>query len=68
MTDSSNTSLDLAALDALTGGAFSVSNSAERSARLKEWLTTQPTLPQLQAVVDEMSHRDKGAAKVVREK
>ena len=68
MTDSSNTSLDLAALDALTGGAFSVSNSAERSARLKEWLTTQPTLPQLQAVFDEMSHRDKGAAKVVREK
>ncbi|PUE58457.1 hypothetical protein B9Z44_01895 [Limnohabitans curvus] len=68
MTDSSNKPLDLAALDKLTGGAFTVSTSADRTARLRDWLAGQPTLEQLQAVFDEMSHRDKGAAKVLREK
>ncbi|HQR85217.1 MAG: hypothetical protein B7Y59_11905 [Burkholderiales bacterium 35-55-47] len=68
MTDSSNKSLDLAALDKLTGGAFTVSTSAERTAHLRDWLAGQPTLEQVQAVFDEMSHRDKGAAKVLREK
>ncbi len=68
MTDSSNKSLDLAALDTLTGGAFTVSTSADRTARLRDWLANQPTLEQLQAVFDEMSHRDKGASKVLREK
>ena len=68
MTDSSNKSLDLAALDTLTGGAFTVSTSADRTARLRDWLAGQPTLEQVQAVFDEMSHRDKGAAKVLREK
>ncbi len=68
MTDSSNKPLDLAALDKLTGGAFTVSTSADRTARLRDWLASQPTLEQLQAVFDEMSHRDKGAAKALREK
>ncbi len=68
MTDSSNKPLDLAALDKLTGGAFTVSTAADRTARLRDWLTGQPTLDQVQAVFDEMSHRDKGAAKVLREK
>lgn len=68
MTDSSNKPLDLAALDTLTGGAFTVSTSADRTARLRDWLAGQPTLEQVQAVFDEMSHRDKGAAKVLREK
>ena len=68
MTDSSNKSLDLAALDTLTGGAFTVSTSADRTARLRDWLAGQPTLAQVQAAFDEMSHRDKGAAKVLREK
>jgi hypothetical protein len=68
VTDSSNKSLDLAALDKLTGGAFTVSTSAERTAHLRDWLAGQPTLEQVQAVFDEMSHRDKGAAKVLREK
>ena len=68
MTDSSNKPLDLAALDALTGGAFSVSTSADRTALLRDWLAGQPTLAQVQAAFDEMSHRDKGAAKVLREK
>jgi ATP-dependent RNA helicase SUPV3L1/SUV3 len=68
VTDSSNKSLDLAALDKLTGGAFTVSTSADRTARLRDWLAGQPTLAHVQAVFDEMSHRDKGAAKVLREK
>ncbi|PUE30659.1 hypothetical protein B9Z35_06260 [Limnohabitans sp. Jir61] len=68
MTDSSNKPLDLAALDKLTGGAFTVSTSADRTARLRDWLANHPTLEQVQAVFDEMSHRDKGAAKVLREK
>ena len=68
MTDALNQPLDLASLDKLTGGAFTVSTSADRTARLRDWLAGQPTLEQLQAVFDEMSHRDKGAAKVLREK
>jgi hypothetical protein len=68
VTDSSNKPLDLAALDKLTGGAFTVSTSADRTARLRDWLVGQPTLEQVQAAFDEMSHRDKGAAKVLREK
>ncbi len=68
MTDALNQPLDLAALDKLTGGAFTVSTSADRTARLRDWLAGQPTLDQVQAVFDEMSHRDKGAAKVLREK
>lgn len=68
MTDSLNKPLDLAALDKLTGGAFTVSTSADRTARLRDWLAGQPTLAQVQAAFDEMSHRDKGAAKVLREK
>jgi ATP-dependent RNA helicase SUPV3L1/SUV3 len=68
VTDSSNKSLDLAALDTLTGGAFTVPTSADRTARLRDWLAGHPTLEQVQAAFDEMSHRDKGAAKVLREK
>ena len=68
MTDALNQPLDLASLDKLTGWAFTVSTSADRTARLRDWLAGQPTLEQLQAVFDEMSHRDKGAAKVLREK
>ncbi len=68
MTDSSSNSIDLAALDTLTGGAFTVTTSGDRAARLRDWLASEPTLAQLQAVFDEMSHRDKGAAKVLRDK
>ncbi|MBU3647605.1 MAG: DUF349 domain-containing protein [Limnohabitans sp.] len=68
MTESSTPSFDLASLDTLTGGAFTVATSGERAARLRDWLNSQPSLAQVQAVFDEMSHRDKGAAKVLREK
>lgn len=59
---------DLNALDALTGGAFTAATASERATRLNQWLANQPEHEQLQAVFTEMSHRDKGAAKLVREK
>ena len=59
---------DVSDLDALTGGAFSAATASERAGRLSNWLSNQPTHDQLQAVFSEMSHRDKGAAKLVREK
>jgi len=55
-------------LDALTGGAFSAPTSGERSARIREWLATQPAIEQLQEVFKELSARDKGAARAVRER
>jgi hypothetical protein len=60
--------LDLSQLDALTGGAFAAPTSGERAARLREWLTSEPTEDRLVDVFREMAHRDKGAAKVVKEK
>ncbi|RCX09646.1 uncharacterized protein DUF349 [Extensimonas vulgaris] len=55
-------------LDALTGGAFSAATSGERAARIREWLATQPAPEQLQEVFKELSARDKGAARAVRER
>ena len=68
VTDSSSKHLDLPALDALTGGAFTAANSGDRTTRLRDWLAGQPTLAQLEDVFREMNTRDKGAAKVLREK
>jgi ATP-dependent RNA helicase SUPV3L1/SUV3 len=59
---------DLSALDTLTGGAFTAATASERATRLNDWLASHPDHAQLQAVFAEMSHRDKGAAKLVREK
>ncbi len=68
-TDKSTTSsLDLSQLDALTGGAFTAPTSGERAARLREWLTSAPSDDRMADVFREMSHRDKGAAKVLKEK
>ncbi|GGH63690.1 hypothetical protein GCM10010975_29750 [Comamonas phosphati] len=55
-------------LDALTGGAFSAETSGDRAARIREWLATQPPVEQLQDVLKELSARDKGAARAVRER
>lgn len=55
-------------LDAMTGGAFSAATSGERAARIREWLATTPTPEQLQEVFKELSARDKGAARAVRER
>ncbi|MCO5110991.1 MAG: DUF349 domain-containing protein [Burkholderiaceae bacterium] len=59
---------DVHPLDALTGGAFSAATSGERAARIREWLATQPAHEQLQEVFKELSSRDKGAARAVRER
>ncbi len=55
-------------LDVLTGGAFSAATSGERASRIREWLATQPAPEQLQDVFKELSGRDKGAARAVRER
>ena len=55
-------------LDALTGGAFSAATSGERASRIRDWLATQPAPEQLQEVFKELSARDKGAARAVRER
>ena len=65
---SNHSTADLAALDQLTGGAFSATHSGERSALLRTWLEGQPALEQLQEVYREMSARDKGAAKAIKER
>jgi ATP-dependent RNA helicase SUPV3L1/SUV3 len=59
---------DIAHLDSLTGGAFSAPTSGERAARVREWLLTSPAPDQLADVFKELSVKDKGAAKLVREK
>lgn len=55
-------------LDALTHGAFSKQTSGERMACIREWLATSPSAEQLQQVFKELSGKDKGAAKLLREK
>ncbi len=55
-------------LDALTGGAFSAHTSTERTARIRDWLASAPSAEQIQAVFKEISGKDKGAAKLLREK
>lgn len=59
---------DTRSLDALTGGAFSAPTSGERAARVREWLAGNPGVEQMQEVFRELSGRDKGAAKLLREK
>ncbi|MGE0098531.1 MAG: DUF349 domain-containing protein [Hydrogenophaga sp.] len=55
-------------LDAVTGGAFSAPTSGERAARIRTWLATDPALDQMNEVFKELSHRDRGAAKPLKEK
>jgi ATP-dependent RNA helicase SUPV3L1/SUV3 len=55
-------------LDALTGGAFSAHTSTERTTRIRDWLVSAPSAEQMQAVFKELSVKDKGAAKLLREK
>lgn len=68
MTQATLKSTDTRALDELTGGAFSAPTSGERSARVRDWLATNPSVEQMQEVFRELSARDKGAARVLREK
>ncbi|MDB5848865.1 MAG: hypothetical protein JWP29_2617, partial [Rhodoferax sp.] len=55
-------------LDALTGGAFSAQTAGERAQRIRDWLAGNPTVEQIQQVFTEISVRDRGAAKPLREK
>lgn len=59
---------DTAALDQLTGGAFTAPTTGERAARVREWLLTSPAPEAMAEVFKELSHRDKGAAKPLKEK
>jgi ATP-dependent RNA helicase SUPV3L1/SUV3 len=68
VTTSSDSTPDLPTLDALTSGALTAPTSGERSSRLREWLTSDPSPELMQQVFKEMSARDKGAAKLLREK
>ncbi len=52
----------------VTGGAFSAPTSSERTARIREWLISSPGVEQMQAVFKELSGKDKGAAKLLRER
>jgi ATP-dependent RNA helicase SUPV3L1/SUV3 len=61
-------STDTRSLDALTGGAFSAPTSGERAARVRDWLAADPSVEQMQEVFRELSGRDKGAAKLLRER
>lgn len=68
MTQATLKTHDTRALDELTGGAFSAPTSGERSARVRDWLATEPQVEQMQEVFRELSARDKGAARVLRER
>lgn len=68
MTSSSTKPHDIQALDALTGGAFTAPTAGERAQRVRDWLAAGPAAEQLQEVFKELSGRDKGAARLVREK
>jgi hypothetical protein len=59
---------DLANLDPLTAGIFHSATSGERSTRLREWLQTEPSEAQLNAVYRELSSKDKGVAKLLKER
>jgi len=65
---SSQPSSDLTSLDQLTGGAFTAATSGDRATHLRDWLASAPALEPLQEVYREMSARDKGAAKVLKER
>lgn len=66
--DTSKSAASSHPLDSLTGGAFSAPTSGERAARLREWLATEPTPEQMAEVYKEISQRDRGAAKPLKEK
>jgi ATP-dependent RNA helicase SUPV3L1/SUV3 len=68
VTSTSSKHQDLQSLDTLTGGAFTAPTSGERAQRIREWLAANPSPDQMQEVFKELSGRDKGAARLLREK
>lgn len=63
-----NKTSDLAQLDKITGGAFTAATAGERAGRVREWLLTHPSNDLVAEVYRELSGRDKGAAKLLRER
>ncbi len=59
---------DLPTLDQMTGGIFGAITSSERTVRVRDWLATEPNAELMQAVYKELSTRDKGACRPLREK
>jgi hypothetical protein len=55
-------------LDALTDGAFSAPTAGDRAAKVRDWMAKNPSTEQMQEVYKELSARDKGAVKPIREK
>lgn len=55
-------------MDALTGGALTAATSGERVSRIREWLAQNPSAEQMSEVFKDLANRDKGAAKLVKEK
>ena len=68
MTHANSKPHDLQQLDALTGGAFTAATSGDRAARVREWLASSPAQELMQEVFKELSVKDKGAARPLREK
>ena len=68
MTHASSQIHDTQQLDALTGGAFTAATSGDRAARIREWLATDPSPELMQEVFKELSSKDKGAVRPLREK
>lgn len=66
--DAASSPLSPSQLDELTSGAFSATTSTERAQRLRAWIDSNPSIERMQEVFKEMSARDKGAAKPLREK
>jgi hypothetical protein len=67
-TTASNKTHDIPHWDAITGGAFSAATSGERAQRVKDWLASDPAQDAVAEVYRELSTRDKGAAKLLRER
>ncbi len=59
---------NLPMLDQLTGGIFGAVTSSERATRVRSWLDGNPTEDVMQAVYKELSTRDKGACRPLRER
>ncbi|OIN94598.1 MAG: hypothetical protein AUJ20_00060 [Comamonadaceae bacterium CG1_02_60_18] len=55
-------------LDAIAHGAFSAPTSGERMACIRAWLASDPSVEHMQQVFKELSGKDKGAAKLLRER
>ena len=65
---SSPKSDDIRKLDEMTEGAFSAPTSGERATRIRAWLSHDPAQELMQQVFRELSSRDKGAARPLRER